>query len=112
MTPQDSPRKITASEARSLLPRLEDSGLAVAKFAREEGIDSAALYNARRQARVASLESSRARFVQLGVKDAPRGAAAPSDTIVVELPNHCVLRVQPGVDSDDLRRVVEVLRAC
>ena len=50
MNTPDPIQKITAAQARELLPELEESGLSVAEFARQRNVDHVPLYNARRAA--------------------------------------------------------------
>ena len=114
MSTEDSIKKITAAEARALLPELESSGLPLAEFARQRNVSRVPLYNARRAARLAASELSREKFARLTVRDSAseRTSAASGSSIVVELRNGLCLRVPSGFDDANLRRVLAVARSC
>ena len=105
--------KITAAQARALLPELNASGLPLAEFARQRGIAAAPLYNERRSARLKASRSRRAAFAEVVVARAdspPR--AATSDHYEVGLPNQLTLRIPRNFDDVSLRRLLGTLSAC
>jgi hypothetical protein len=105
--------KITAAQARALLPELEASGLPITEFARQRGIASPPLYNERRSARLKASRSRRAAFAEVVVARAdssPR--AATRDHFEVELPNQLTLRIPSDFDDVSLRRLLGTLSAC
>ena len=107
-------QKISAAQARALLPELEQSGLPLAEFARQRNVDRAPLYNARRAARMAASTTNHRKFARVTVLDS-RGEPAPalsSAAIVVELPNHIRVQIPSGVDEVSLRRVLKVAGSC
>jgi hypothetical protein len=105
-------QKISAAQARELLPDLEASGLPVAEFARQRNVDRVPLYNARRASRVAASKTSRERFAKVTVLDRESAPEASSPSIVIELPNRLRLQVPFGFDDVSLRRVLEVVKTC
>jgi hypothetical protein len=105
--------KITAAQARALLPELNASGLPLAEFARQRGIAAAPLYNGRRSARLKDARSRRAAFAEVVVArpdSSPR--AATNDHFEVDLPNRLTLRIPRDFDDVTLRRLLGTLSAC
>lgn len=112
MNTTDPIQKITAAQARELLPELEVSDLSVAEFARQRNVDHVPLYNARRAARVATSKTSRERFARVTVQDCETAPTAGGSAIEIELPNRYRLRVPAGFDEVNLRRVLTVIGSC
>ena len=105
-------QKISAAQARELLPDLEASGLPVAEFARQRNVDRVPLYNARRAAGLAAFKTNRKKSAKVTVLDHESASEPAGRSIVIELPNPLRLRVPPGFDDVNLRRVIEVIKAC
>ena len=112
MNTPDPIQKITAAQARELLPELEESGLSVAEFARQRNVDHVPLYNARRATRVAASKASREKFARVTVHDRETASAIGGSAIEIELPNRYRLRVPAGFDEVNLRRVLTVIGSC
>ena len=112
MNTADPIQKITAAEARELLPELEVSDLSVAEFARQRNVDQVPLYNARRAARVATSKASREKFARVTVQNRESAPTAGGSAIEIELPNRFRLRVPAGFDEVNLRRVLAVIGSC
>jgi len=112
MTTADPIQKLTAAEARALLPELEESGLPVAEFARQRNIDHTPLYNARRAARAVASKASSERFARVAVDDLESATRPLGSSIEIELPNRYRLRVPTGFDEVNLRRVLTVIGSC
>ena len=107
------PTKITAAQARALLPELKASGLPLAEFARQRDIAAAPLYNARRGARMAASRSRHAAFTEVVVASAESSShAATSNHYEVALPNQLTLRVPRDFDDLSLRRLLGTLSTC
>ena len=68
-TPDTTPRRIPADEARSLLEEQEQSGLTMAAFARSKGVQPWTLYNARAQARKKASRQAGKSFAPIHVMD-------------------------------------------
>jgi transposase-like protein len=96
-----SRRRWTAEDARTILDRVDASGLSLREFAAREGVDSQRLYRWRAQLRSAGHLTSPA-FVEIK-------ASAAVATIEVVLRSGHVVRVRDGFGEDTLRRLVAVL---
>jgi len=97
---------VRAAEMRKLLAEQEASGLSTARFARERGVSSWALYKWRRRLRDEDGEVGQ--FIQLKV--AVPAEHAPTLAISCLL---CVrVDVPRGFDEGDLRRLLGVLSSC
>jgi transposase-like protein len=90
-------RRWRAEDARSVLARLDASGLALGEFAARYGLSTQRLYRWRVQ-----LRAEKPAFVEIS---APR----PSAPIEVVLRSGHVLRVPDGFGAAMLRRLVETL---
>lgn len=112
MNTTDPIQKITAAQARDLLPELELSDLSVAEFARQRNVDHVPLYNARRASRMATSKASREKFAQVTIQDRETAPTAGGSAIEIELPNRYRLRVPAGFDEVNLRRVLTVIGSC
>lgn len=93
----------TPAEAEVVLRALAGSGLSVTAFAQREGIDAQRLYFWRRRFDRTSSASAAPTFVE--VTPAPRSLGH----VEIVLRSGRVLRVAEGIDSRELRRVVEAL---
>lgn len=112
MTEQSSPRalrRIPAVEARALLEEHEGSGMTLAAFARDRGVEPWTLYNARASARRKRQRSTERSFAAVTVIESSE-QSAPSIEMV--LPSGLVLRVQDGFDEVMLRRLLGVVAGC
>lgn len=91
-------------EIQDLLREQADSGLSLAAFARERGINTWKLYRAKRKLRPASKPA----FDPVTIL---AGGTAPS-AFELELGGGLVLRIPPDFDEGILRRLVGVLVSC
>lgn len=109
----DSPRAVSAAEARELVEEQRTSGLSIAAFARERGVKPWALYNARAAERRRATRGRASRFAEIQVVDEP--AEAPviaGGAIEVSLPSGVAIRVRRDFDEVALRRLLGVLGSC
>jgi len=93
-------RRWSAEEARTVLKRLDASGLSVREFAARHGLDAQRLYRWRAQLAMASSAPAPA-FIEIK----PAAGAA----IEVVLRSGHVVRVRDGFGEEALRRVVAAL---
>lgn len=100
LTASISRRRWTSADARVVLDALEDSGLSVAAFAEQEGLDAQRVYFWKRRLEVTSADAPPA-FVEV----MPRRA----EVVEVVLRSGRVLRVPESVDARVLRQLVEAL---
>ena len=107
-------RRITAAEARALLPEVESSGLSTAAFARERGLEAWPLYNAIAVARRRDQGRHRAAFAEVSVVSAKGSQGAPASTAPLEiaLPSGLTVRVPSTFDEVALLRLLGTLAAC
>jgi Transposase len=91
-------RRWSLDEARAVLRRLDVSGLAVADFAAQEGLDPKRLYRWRAQLRAAPVS-----FVEI-----PRAPAA-CWPIELVLRSGRILRMANGFEQETLRRLIQAL---
>ncbi len=99
-------RRWTEQDAREVLAAQESSGVGVAAFAAEHGLDPQRLYSWRR--RVAA--GDRITFREVVVPAA--GVASQAAPFEVVLATGLVVRVPAMFDAVALGRLLEVVRAC
>lgn len=100
-----------SSDRLRILDRWDRSGLSAAAFAPSVGVSPWTLYSWRRQARLAAAPISGPPFVELSPRDEPTRLASSAADFEVSLPRGITLRVAPGFDPAELRRVVDALVA-
>jgi hypothetical protein len=103
-------RRLDAQEVPELLRELDASGQSLAAFARERGLETWRLYEARRKAGDGGPRRKRRRAVEL----APVEVRVPSPAAPLELAlaSGHVLRIPAGFDEAELRRLLGVLTGC
>ncbi len=100
--------RIDSSEIPRLLAEHEDSGISLAAFARQKGIEAYRLYDARRRARKQG-GAKAAAFSEVRIVDTRASAAQPIELL---LPSGLTVRVHRDFDEVGLRRLLGVLSTC
>ena len=115
-TPGVSPSSVSPaqpSEIAPLLRELEESGLSVARFAREHGVKSWRLYEARRKARGKERRRRSARCEKSAFARVELSRVVTSaDPLELVLSSGHRIRVPNGFDETALRRLMGVLVSC
>lgn len=101
----------TAEEMREMMSAWEDSGLTQREFAEEEGLSYTAFQYWRRRLKEVDEEPS-AEIVPLRIVDDGASTRASDDRIEIRFKDGVAVVVPRDFDDDQLRRVVEALRAC
>lgn len=101
------PRSVSRDELPALLTELEASGESVAEFARRRGIATWKLYTARRKS-----SGGRRKGIQPDLVPVRVVESVQARPLELALASGHVLRVPPGFDETELRRLLGVLAAC
>jgi hypothetical protein len=103
-------RRVDAQEVPQLLLEIEASGQSLAAFARERGLETWRLYEARRKAGGGGPRRKRRRVVDLAPVEV-RGPI-PAGPLELALSSGHLLRIPVGFDEAELRRLLSVLAGC
>ena len=103
-------RRVDVEEVPKLLLELEASGQSLAAFARERGLETWRLYEARRKAGGGG--PRRKRRDDVGLAPVEVRAATSEDPLELALTSGHVLRIPSGFDEAELRRLLGVLAGC
>ena len=102
---------VISSDRLRILHRWDRSRLSAAAFAPSVGLSAWTLYSWRRQARLAEAPSPGSPFIELAPRDEPTHATdrTSDNAFELSLPRGITLRVAPGTDPAELRRIVDAL---
>ena len=103
-------RRVDVEEVPKLLLELEASGQSLAAFARERGLETWRLYEARRKAGGGGPRRKRRHAVELAPVEVR--AATPASPLELALSSGHLLRIPAGFDEAELRRLLGVLAGC
>ncbi len=104
----------------AMLKRWEESGLSLRAFGQKEEIPYSRLVYWRRKLRPGSTRSKKPKkksaakpeFVPVKVVPDEAESAPPVVQVIAWLPNGVSLDIPPGVDQQELQRLVDVLASC
>lgn len=103
-------RRVDVEEVPQLLTDLEASGQSLAAFARERGLETWRLYEARRKSGGGGPSRKRRQAVELAPIEVR--ATTSAGPLELALSSGHVLRIPTGFDEAELRRLLGVLAGC